>query len=641
MKSIYFLCLFLLLDSIWLFYIWSVDFDKEIISPKYISSSYNENSKIKFKSRVLTSISPILFKIFPSSQSVISTHTGDIPIGKTSMISQLDKEKNYNNSLLHQSDIQKNKINSFYEIFFDEKKENLLVLKLHTDFNFFGDKSVISLYSISVNNFIINSREEFDLTKSCLNKIYEKKITGVVQKFSISNDKKYLGILITKNVENSVQSIINFIHLDKILNNNIANVTFNNSSNITNNIFEIENEIDEIELEGNLPIINIDVSKNIIVVSRENKKFIDIIIKNNTSNKWDEINLDKYFYSMNLSDNDTNITNTIDSNNTNITSILNVNNNSTNNISLNNNITSNANNSYLNNSSNILKTYYNRITSFKIIKNNNTNLELLELYVSINSRGVYASSLIINLNISNISNYTNLPLVYKELLSSRIDKEKPENVGKNITYIYDIRASLPNLEVDYFHKSAFSKNILTIDNLINFEYFHRALAYINTKTYELKQISYLSSKIESICSDSSNNNLLVIDKEENMFFFHKKNGKNEYEYDYKEINLDNIPNNYQNNEILASYLETFKGNITRLFLLVDSGVILSLDFSKIIKKLNRNVVSVFISDYFYTIIMIGLNVGVIVFSLTRRKNKRRRDNEIRNILNTLSFLRRN
>ena len=68
---------------------------------------------------------------------------------------------------------------------------------------------------------------------------------------------------------------------------------------------------------------------------------------------------------------------------------------------------------------------------------------------------------------------------------------------------------------------------------------------------------------------------------------------------------------------------------------------MSLDFSKIIKKLNRNVVSVFISDYFYTIIMIGLNVGVIVFSLTRRKNKRRRDNEIRNILNTLSFLRRN
>ena len=86
MKSIFFLCLFLLVDFIWLFYIWYIDFKKEIISSKYISSSYNENSKINFKFRELISISPILFKIFPSSQSVITTHASDIPIGRLSMI---------------------------------------------------------------------------------------------------------------------------------------------------------------------------------------------------------------------------------------------------------------------------------------------------------------------------------------------------------------------------------------------------------------------------------------------------------------------------------------------------------------------------------------------------------------------------
>ena len=132
MNSLCFLFIFLLLNFIWLLYIWKSDNDTEEFSPKFISSSYDEKLKIQFKSKVLQSISPFLFKIFPSSLSIITSHTGDIPIGVSTMSAQLAKEKNYNISLLHQSDIGKNRLNSEYEMFLDE--DILYILKGEKDF---------------------------------------------------------------------------------------------------------------------------------------------------------------------------------------------------------------------------------------------------------------------------------------------------------------------------------------------------------------------------------------------------------------------------------------------------------------------------------------------------------------------------
>ena len=111
------------------------------------------------------------------------------------MSEQLKIEKEYNISYLHQSDIAKNRLNSEYEMFLDEEKKNIFLLKLHTNYNYSYDNSIISMYSIPIDNFIISTREEYDLNKSCINKIWEQKIDGIIQEYSISQDKKYLGII--------------------------------------------------------------------------------------------------------------------------------------------------------------------------------------------------------------------------------------------------------------------------------------------------------------------------------------------------------------------------------------------------------------------------------------------------------------
>ena len=72
MNSLYSLFLFLLLNSIWLIYLWKTDNTLEEFSPKFISSSYDEKLKIQFKSQVLQSLSPYLFRLFPSSSSIIT-----------------------------------------------------------------------------------------------------------------------------------------------------------------------------------------------------------------------------------------------------------------------------------------------------------------------------------------------------------------------------------------------------------------------------------------------------------------------------------------------------------------------------------------------------------------------------------------
>ena len=130
MNTIYFLSIFILLNSIWLLFIWKSDNTTEEFSPKFISSSYDKNLKIQFKSQVLQSLSPYLFRILPSSLSIITSHTGDIPLGLPSMSTQLKNEKEYNISYLHQSDIAEKKYNSDYEMFLDEEKKKYFFIKI-------------------------------------------------------------------------------------------------------------------------------------------------------------------------------------------------------------------------------------------------------------------------------------------------------------------------------------------------------------------------------------------------------------------------------------------------------------------------------------------------------------------------------
>ena len=388
-------------------------------------------------------------------------------------------------------------------------------------------------------------------------------------------------------------------------NNLYINQTKNNN---TNDLFfkNEKNKNDEIHIDGNLPLINIDVAKDIIVLSRERKEFIDILLKNKTNNKWEEYTINTYISNKNNENK----------------------NNKSNNISNNNNESINSN--YYNNSE---ITYYNRINSFKILQDDNNKLSILELYISIKSKGIFANSIIFDFNKKKFTSDLHT------LFSYRLDK-KSDELKKNISYIYDIKSSLIQLQDDYFHNSIFSKNNLNNNNkILNFEFFHRRIVSLNITSLELVKIATLSSGIESIQSDSNNNNLISIDSKKYIYYFYRRDDEDVYE-DYISINLNNIPNKYRKSEILASYIETFGKDKTRLFLLLNKGVIVSLDFGKIIKKMNRNIITVLISDYFYSIFMMVFNLVILIIVLKRRKQKRQRNNDIRNVINNLGNLRR-
>ena len=568
MSRFYFLLIFLLLNIIWLFYIWRFDTNVEEFSPKYISSSFDDKLKIKFKSKVLQSISPYLYKLFPSSLSLITSHIGDIPIGSTPMNEQLRKEKEYNISLLNKSDIGQNKYNSEYEIFLDENKTNIYILKFHINYNYLKDFSLISLYTIPIDNFIITKREEYDLNKSAIIKLWEKKFKGIIKKYSISQDKKFLGILMNTAYKNKnyIKSVIKYIE-----------------------IFNISN-IDEIYIEGNIPLINLDIAKDIIAISRKGKEFVDILIKNKTSKIWEEYDINE----------------------------------------LNNSFTEKE--EIGNDNSKII--YYNRINSFKILDNNETNLSLLELYISINNKGIYANEILIEFDKINFTSSESF------LLSVRLDQDMEDNPDdKTISYIYDIKSSLSQLRETYFHNSIYSKNNLKSSNILNFEFFHRTIVSLNLTSFEIEKVSTLSSGIKTIQSDEKTNNLIVMDNKGKIYYFYRRYLNEEYS-DYKIIALDNIPSKFKNSNILASYIETFEKEKTRLLLLMDNSVIISLDFRKIIKRMNRGLVTILISDYFYTIFMAIFNLMIMIIVIKRRNKKKQRINDITNAINNLANIRR-
>ena len=567
MSRLYFLFVFLTLNIIWLFYIWRFDSNVEEFSPKYISSSFDDKLNIKFKSKVLQSISPYLYKLFPSSLSLITSHTGDIPIGSTPMNEQLKKEKEYNISLLNKSDIGNYKFNSEYEMFLDENKQNIFIIKFHISYNYLKDYSIISLYNIPIDNFIISKRDEYDLNKSSIIQLWKKKFQGIIKKYSVSQDKKYLAVLLDTiyKDKNKIISVIKYIE-----------------------IFNIS-KTEEIYIEGNLRISNIDVAKDIIVISRKGKEYADILIKNKTSEIWEEYDIHDYKNNNTLIDEDDNDNNKI--------------------------------------------VYYNRINSFKILESNETDLSLLELYISINNKGIYANKVLIDFNKVNFTSNE------KILLSIRLDKDLDDIIDDTVSYIYDIKSSISQLKDNYFHNSIFSQNNLSVNKLLTFEFFHRTIVSLNITSFELERIATLSSGIKSIQSDETTNNLIAIDDKGDMYYFYRRNSLEGYS-DYKIITLDNIPPKFKNSQILASYIETFNKEKTRLILLMDNSVIISLDFKKIIKKMNRGLITVIFSDYFYTIFMAVFNLLIIIIVLQKRKKRKQRVNDITNAINNLANLRR-
>ena len=101
-----------------------------------------------------------------------------------------------------------------------------------------------------------------------------------------------------------------------------------------------------------------------------------------------------------------------------------------------------------------------------------------------------------------------------------------------------------------------------------------------------------------------------------------------------------MPYKYRESEILSSFIETFENDKTRLVILLNKGVILSFDFGKIIKKMNRNIITIIISDYFYSVFMMTFNLLILVILLKKRRKRKQRNNDLRNVIGNLGNLRR-
>ena len=133
--------------------------------------------------------------------------------------------------------------------------------------------------------------------------------------------------------------------------------------------------------------------------------------------------------------------------------------------------------------------------------------------------------------------------------------------------------------------------------------------------------------------------MIAIDAKKYIYYFYKRNDYDLYE-DYKIINLNNIPNKYGASEILTSYVETFENNKTRLLLLLNQGVIISLDLGKLIKKMNRHIIKVIIYDYFFHIFMAIFNLSTLIVALKKRRKKAPRSNDIANAIGMITNARR-
>ena len=549
------------------------------ILPKFISASYKNNLTLEFNSVALTSIYNFI-SIFLDKPSEINLLVGDIPLyNKRKNESHLVKY-NYNDeqALIKNiiKDLNYSKIpmsnNNEYHLFPNQNKTKLNVIsfsledkndKSNNDINLcFIKLSVISMYEIDIDNFLIDFQDEYKLEKSFFKFKWKLNIPGIIIKYVFSIEYNYLA-LVYKQIRNGIEVLYKFVYID--INNTIDN------DNIAYDI---------IDIPGNTKIMALAVDKNLIIYSRKIDKYkLNILYKKD--NNWIDFakseikyELERYFIVSDLKFIKPNKNNKENKNNLflfakgiitdtsdmkmfmkiitiDLLQLENITNDDINNIHNDNNTKIFINSTDILNS--YLKLYYYGAVDYNLLENNYTydinNLEINKLH--------------------KLFKKLNEPIIFNKY----IQKEENSN------FLHFQFLSNITLETFYMNSSFFS-------NFPNIS--------LNPKEYTTKKNN---KKLIKICGND------FYEDEDNVLSFFTLSESEENDdpsnalfFDSpRRISFISLPKNFKFSKIYDYYFDKFNDKLI-LMLLIDDGLIVSLDFTGSINK--KNAGATFYRDQF-------------------------------------------
>ena len=590
MPSYFIIGIFFGLNLFWFIALWSIGFNNEKLSPKFISSSYIPNSHYEFESVVLNSLFNVFSEYFPPP-NIITKQIGDLPNGnfKNNFSKEFEIELEDKLKRLYTDNLIKNKTNSKFEMIIDIDKKIIILIKIYTDYRTY--KSEIRLFYIPLDNFIINNKYQYDIYKSIIKEAWKMDFPGVIKDYKLSFDKKFILIyyIITKN--NVITRRFRYLTLNLSNNyfdsikkqmdilNKEYNLYINDSLNIEEKFFYSLYDFqsfDDFPIDGNKEITSIEIKKNYIIYSRESNKILSFLFRNNTTNKW---------FNLNFNENKD------------------------------------------------LKEpfiYFSRINSLRFIDNkeeNDTNktLSIFQQSLQITEKGIYVFGDIYLINL------TDFTLLKDNIIKSQLDKPTSNN---NVTLIYNMKLVLKKIN-KILGPNVFSNNILYSNktNLI-FEFFQGTLCYLSQQDYQIKLIDDLDNKIDFISSDHTNENVIAQYSNGDILYYFQNDDKISYELG-QHLYFKSIPMEYREKNILTFSLEKTKNNKTIMLILMENGVIISLDFSKIIQKMKRTLYQIMIDDYSGSIfILIVANIIILIVYL-KKSGGRRRINDFGNVFNNI------
>ncbi len=556
--------------------LWLVEVQHSIL-PKFISASYKNNLTLNFNSIALTSIYNFI-SIILDKPSEINLLVGDIPLYDKRKNETYIQKYNYND----EQTLIKNIIKDYnfskismsnsneYHLFPNSDKTKMNVLsfaledkkdKTNKDINIcFTKLSTITLYEIPIDNFIIDFQNEYKLEHSFFKLKWKLNIPGIIIKYVFSPEYNYLA-LVYKQIKNGIEVSYKIVYID-----------INNSTDNKNLSYEV------IDIPGNTKIMALAVEKDLIIYSRKIDKYkLNILYKkggiwNRFSENEIKYELERYFI----------------------------------------------------------------ISDLKFIRpnqNNIDNVNNLFLFVKgivsdINGIRMFMKIITIDLNIifnntdnndHEKNNNSKFFVNSKDILNSFLElyyfEAKDFNLYENFTY------DMNNLEIGKLHKRfkklnepiIFNKYIQKGENS-NFLHF-QFLSNITLETFYMNS-SYFSSfpninlnpdeyitkknneELIKICGD----NYYVVEDKNNILSFFTLNITNNDDpsnglfFDNpRRISFISLPKNFKFSKIYDYYFDKFNEKII-LFLLIDEGLIVSLDFTGSINQ--KNAGATFYRDQF-------------------------------------------